>query len=194
MIKLWEPLVTMTPTPQSACDLQLNLIEGPLNEWTQFQILQSSGLSLGPWDVSAHVIGASHLISIRHDDLCFHEIFACMEVISDARQIFCRPMAQTGNLVHWFSDRIEYTFKPEKMDWRAGVSVMADLEQRVNNPSGDCIGLSVGFAPIDGGAVPKTIVLVEPDNHALRFETVHSYPNEACIVFTDTRIKETSWS
>jgi hypothetical protein len=194
MIKLWDAPTMMTPTPQSACDLRLNLIEGPLNEWTQFQILQSSGMSLGPWGVAAHVIGASHLISIRHDDLCFHEIFACMEVNSDAGLIFYGPITPPGNLVHRFADRIEYAFKPEKMGWRAGESVMADLEHRMNNHPGDCIGLSVGFAPIDGGTIPKTIVLIASDNQTLRFETVHSYPNEECIVCTDTRIKETSWS
>ncbi len=182
----------MTPPLQTVRDLRLNLVEGPINEWSQFTILQGRSEILGPWGIKAHVIGASHLISIHHQDRQFHEIVACMEVKAAARPLYYGPIPDAGSLTQQFMGQVEYRFDSQILEWEAGEPVMLHLEQRVNLDAERQFGLAVDFSPVGAKNIPKTIILVKMENQVLRLETVHSYPNENCIAFTETSIKETS--
>lgn len=181
----------MTPTQQTAHDLRLNLVEGPIGEWSPFNILKMRGRVMGPWDIKAHVIGASHLISVNYKGVCFHEIVACMEVKAAARRIYYGPIPEAGDLAHRFLGQVEYRFDAKILPWDAGEPVMANLEQAAEGDAGRQFGMTVDFPPVDTETIPKTILLVAMEDRSLRFETVHSYPYEDCIVLTETSIKET---
>ncbi|MBU1054385.1 MAG: DUF2617 family protein [Proteobacteria bacterium] len=181
----------MIPVLQAARDLRLNLIEGQMADWSQFRILKAQGMDRNPWNVKAHVIGASHLISVNYNGSLFHEIFACMEVKADAKPIYYGPIMDIGNLTHKFVDKLSYKFDSKILKWDTGEPLMLDLEHMANTAGDNKIGLVAEFPPINTDIITKTIVLITMDDKMLKFETVHSYPNEDCIVFTQTRIKET---
>jgi hypothetical protein len=171
--------------------LRLNLIEGPIRKWSQFNILKVEEKAMGPWRIKAHVIGASHLISVRYKHVRFHEILACLKVKAAAGRIYYGPLLDTGSLTHRFPDRIEYRFDSKILKWSAGEPIIRKLEQMLPAGGDRQFGLMADYSPVQTGAVPKTIILIKMASQALEFETVHSYPNEDCIVFSETSIKET---
>lgn len=183
--------MSVTPVLQTTHDLRLNLIQGQMDDWSQFQVLQADRLTSDLWDVKAHIIGASHLISVKYRGVLFHEILACMEVQADAERIHYGPITDVGTQAHRFADRVDYTFNSKTEKWGAGEAIMLALERRVNIGGDSSMGLMVAFPPIDPAITPKTIILIKMDGKVLKFETVHSYPNEDRIVFTQTIIKET---
>lgn len=200
----------MTPVLQTAKDLHLNLIEGPMGDLSQFRILKAHSLVLGEWRVKAHIIGASHFISVDGNGVIFHEIFACMKVKSSAKRIYYGPIPETGNLTHRFDNGvtssgveyhvaehpgieypcIEYKFNSKLTRWDDGESHLLELERLAHESPAGRIGLVEDFPHVNAAIDPKTIVLVKIDGKILKFETVHSYPNENRIVFTQTIIKE----
>jgi hypothetical protein len=180
----------MTPILQTAHDLRLNLIEGPIRKWSQFNILKVEEKAMGPWRIKAHVIGASHLISVRYKHVRFHEILACLKVKAPTGRICCSPLMHTGSLSHRFPDRIEYRFDSKILKWSAGQPIILKLEQMLPADGDRQFGIMAEYSPVRTGTTPKTIILIKMTSQALKFETVHSYPNEDCIVLSETSIKE----
>lgn len=181
----------MIPVLYAARDLRLNLVEGAMDDWSHFRIMKVEGMAMGPWDVKAHVIGASHLISVNCKGVLFHEIIACMEVKADAKRVYYGPIPDGGNLTHRFVDRVDYRFDSKILKWGIGEPLMIELERLASKGGESQIGLVAEFPPVDTAIIPKTIILIKLDGKVLKFKTVHSYPNEDCIVFTETIIKET---
>jgi hypothetical protein len=95
-----------------------------------------------------------------------------------------------GSLNHRFPDGIEYRFDSKILKRSAGEPVILKLEQMLSADGDRQFGLMAEYSPVQTGRVPKTIILIKMAGRALKFETVHSYPNEDCIVFSETSIKE----
>ncbi len=182
--------VSMTAVLQTARDLRLHLVKGPLANPAEYEILQKQRMVSGPWTINAHIIGASHLISIQYKDLLWHEIFACMTIQDDPEQLYSGRLKDVNQLIHRFADQIEYHFRSETLSWDRGEPILNVLEEKANQSAAGQIGLVEDFLPIDTTVVPKTIIVITVNGKVLEFETLHSYPNEERLVFTQTLIKE----
>ena len=185
---------------QSACELRLNVVGGPL-DLTQFTVLSSDAIAGARLQLSAGIIGASHVFALRHQALPeLHEVLACAELaptpVPAHRFYSGRVDELSGPLECAPATGFVYRFDSQVVDLAAGQPELAALETRVQRAAArrDEIGLAYRFpAARDASrtASPKTIVWVGVDagEHEIRVETAHCYPNEKAIVFSESRIE-----
>jgi hypothetical protein len=181
---------------QSAAELRLNLVGGPL-DLRPFTRLRTGRIRGKELSVEAAILGASHVLSLRVArlaELC--ELFACRDpgpsveparriYSGGARELCCEPEAG-----------LAYRFLPELADLAAGATRLRALEERVLAVRGrrGWIGLRYEFPPSPdqppSRTPPRTVVSVEvaADERRLRVETAHCYPNEDTIVFSRTDV------
>lgn len=176
---------------QSAEVLRLTVLEGALDV-SQFSILSQGEAHNDRYAVQAGIIGASHFLSVTlPDGRQLHEVFACTDVDSPSRRVFYGPVGKTpGGVAVKLFENAAYSFTPRLTPWGEGVALLEELEdtaRRASQSKSPVIGLSFDF-PIQSGdsRVPKTIVCVKLEDHAVTANTVHAYPNEDTIVFTTT--------
>lgn len=182
---------------QSVSELRLNLVEGKV-DLGQFRLLQAGRLRGVRLGVAAGIIGASHVIRVKLDEVtALHEIFACADVVSDAPRAFSGSVEELDGrreLDFRLAGDLRYRFRPRITRARDGGAELSALAQRIDRSAGVAteVGLRHAF-PRHGACCdpPETLVWVglDPCSGCLRVETAHSYPNEGAIVFSDTRLE-----
>jgi hypothetical protein len=186
---------------QSAAELRLNVVDGPL-DLSQFTLLAADRIFGTRLSVRAGIIGASHVLEVRHPGLpALHEVFACCDVRpppAPGRQLYSGGVLDLAGAFECEpADGFGYRFRSEVADLAAAASVLARLEERVGDCAGSPgqIGLHYTFpcsprSP-DSPAPPKTVVwaALDPDERSVRVETAHCYPNEGSVVFSESRIR-----
>lgn len=175
---------------QSSRDLRLNIIEGEL-DLRQFNLLMSDTVSNPRIMIKASIIGASHLIQYRINDSLINEAFACIDVGSDKTRAYSMPLKNIAESVSLnFTDDIIYEFDTRQVDWAVGREEAEELERMAMNAGDMEVGLVYDFPRESQPFKPKTIVYVKlsEDETAARVKTLHSYPSEDTLVFTNTVI------
>jgi hypothetical protein len=183
---------------QSAAELRLNVIGGPL-DLSQFTLLSMDHISGAQLRVRAGIIGASHVLEVRHPRLpALHEVFACCDVRppeAPARRLYSGGVRDLSGVFECEpADGCEYSFQSEVADLVGGAEMLSRLEARTDGASRSPgqIGLCYTFpSPPGAGAPPKTVVWVGLDGgeREVRVETAHCYPNEESVVFSKSRIR-----
>jgi len=177
---------------QSANNLRLSLIRGPINSAQHFDVLDTGSMEFGIGYIKADIIGASHVINFKIRGFEFSEIFACVEPKIGGRRLVYGPLKDfsADHISYGFKkEHVKYSFSARISDWDEGEETLNNCEKYAiacGNRTGR-IGLVREFPSKDANHAPKTIVTVW-HNERIQVETVHSYPNERRIVFTKTSI------
>jgi hypothetical protein len=194
---------------QSASDLRLHLLRGEL-DLRQFALLDAARLERPRLRVHACIIGASHLLQVELPGAArFNEVFACAEVGTASQRVFRGPLEELpGALELEIAAGASYRFRSRLATDSRRWEPLRALEERVRRArarqgeSGE-LGLCFEFPrhptprrSDPAGAqrcdeAPKTMLWagVDASGGTLRVESVHSYPNEDCAVFSETRIR-----
>lgn len=193
---------------QSAADLKLSVVSGEI-DYTQFYVVDRMETQFAPGiTFEARIIGASHVITFRHDDLVIHEVCACVDVRERAK-------AHHGRLVDigvcnaidlCFDDDehvLRYRFGAERSDLRRSLLAVRAMEEEV--AAEENVGLAFTFPHAWGSGShmpPKTIVVARESakpgifddsfcaaSASLLVRTAHLYPNENTAVLTKTLLE-----
>jgi hypothetical protein len=187
---------------QSAEDLRLNLIDGEV-DLAQFRTHERACLACDWIAIDARIIGASHAMRMElSDGTRFHEILACGPVSAPAPALYSdRVLSRSGPIELELGEGIGYRFEAEDVSATVGAARLSDLSTRVREaegarPAARAWGLRFDFpsSPArvdDAGAEPACTLAwlrISEDMARIEVETAHSYPNEARIVFSSTRL------
>ncbi len=188
--------MTTTYVDQSAKDLRFYLVQGNVDV-TTLTILATDTVAWGERSVTMGILGASHFLSIAGCETpTLHEVFACAELDTFGPFLKSGPLGQLQATVEIAVGTLAYTFTPRLVSWDAGEEELQQLIDAVVRAQGcaNQIGLLFEFpATGSGSRRPYTIVWGDAADELL-VRTVHCYPNEATLVFTETRIRERTTS
>jgi hypothetical protein len=152
---------------------------------TQFHVLGKGLVELGSLTVQANIIGASHVVSVKHGGAELHEVFACLNV--DGQPAFLRPSPEIVVPVTLDLPGFSYRFTRSILSApEAGnpFQTVASIEKSLECLPPNQIGISFTF-PTSGNEVsPKTIVCVSATRSQVIVSTHHAYPNEGVVVQT----------
>ena len=147
------------------------------------------------------ILGASHygvLDFPENDGQTLTEVFACGEVNHPGSKLYCGPLGLGGRLgpvSQTVAHGLRYVFRAWTEEWsascRAHVSSLADAVKAADGTTS--IGDEFVFPDPEGGRksdqLPVTLVHADvSDGESPRIQTVHSYPNESLVVYTETTI------
>jgi len=201
----------MVYVDQSAYGLRLNIIEGEELDLEQFNLLASESIETPLVRIQASIIGASHLIRYKIGDGFFlNEVFACIDVATDNRRAYYGPLKNIQGIVdlRFPSEAVgaamaRYKFQSHLIKWgKAGEEAAGVLETMAREAKSKSaqrrllthgvhdVGLIFQFPQESQPYPPKTIVWVRLDEgrSMIKVETLHSYPNEGNLVFTNTEL------
>lgn len=186
----------MSPTPgyidQSPDALRLTLVEGAFDT-SPYQLLKSCRRVLHGIQVTATVIGASHIISFHTDSLALHEVFACEgpEDVSywSLDELVSAPVERQF-------PGLRYEFSARRVDWEDPEP--PELERLVRAVThraamSSSFGVVEEFPQGDLLVTPKTVIFGNDDGcrRGLVIETAHSYPNVQGLVLSRTSLSTT---
>lgn len=176
---------------QSPEALRLTLVEGNLDR-TPFHLLSEKDCELGGVNISAAVIGASHIVSYTTEAFTLHEIFACVGL----ETLPYWPLAELKEMtvVRKFPG-FSYEFRAESVDWVDPQPSTIDSMERTaaRLAAKGSVGLVVDFPRGESLVTPKTIVLgdISKDGRGVTFTTAHSYPNVRGLVISRSTLQYT---
>lgn len=179
--------MTIPYVDQSPEDLRLTMVEGDL-DYEQFQIMERADYQSGLVDVSASIIGASHVLSFAHGGVLLHEIFACQKVEGNCSYpLFALPRsvdAEYGALRH----RIDVNVQ----SLSAGRTLpLLEWLERAAQEDTHGRALEYEFPIVEAGTSAKTLIAasdVSIGGGAAIF-TAHCYPSYRQVVFTRTIVE-----
>lgn len=171
----------------SALSLNFYLVEGELDP-LQFQVYARDTLYASNLEVEINIIGKSHLILFKKDDLLLREIVACGEV-DGGSEIFFEPLKYLSDSIeHRYSDTLGYSFVSKIVGLSEGGRDLQELKQEAQRPRNGAIGLAYAFPNGSLAATPETIVVARGEGDKITVNTAHSYPSEEKIVFTHSQL------
>lgn len=175
---------------QRAEDLRLTLAEGSVDK-EQLNIICSGKVELPHATLEGGIIGGSHYLELSVGGTeIFTEVFACTEVVAE-HQCFRGSLSEIGSITKRFGDLV-YRFRARKLTWNQGRVEFEDLEKAIASSTFDYqLGLVFVFPRSTGdGFSPVTMVYakLDPQRLNIKVKTLHAYPNESTLVFTETVI------
>ncbi len=178
---------------QSANELRLNLIEGYLDKKI-LNVLIEDNLTLCDIKIEAGIIGASHFVSLDINDTKLSEVFACLELSNAGNQCIINKVSLNKDSIKYFKKNLYcYEFSSNILDWNSNSSKeYIDFEKRVEKASNECkqLGLSYIFpSKTNNKFLAKTELIIYSNNNEIIIETLHAYPNEDKLVFTESKIR-----
>ncbi len=172
---------------QYSNDLNLTLADDEI-DLNQFTILETAKAVKGGIMVVARIIGGSHIINYRLKGLDLYEIFACSTVSVPSMIIHSGPLGKALTQLHLeFPGNILYDFRNSKIPWDKGKDRILRLQQIVAQQS-QPVALSYTFPKGNSLREPQTIVVVKIEAGKIMVESLHSYPNEEVLVFTESTL------
>lgn len=174
---------------QTSGAIRLYLTEGEF-DISQFTVLQNASLTWQDFEIHFGILGESHYVQFRYGDAVLNEICACTEIINPDNSklieydflpnIHHLPLA-TQFLI------FPYTFDFTYIDWEEGTKRLEALRKK-QKQNGTSV-LTHAFPSRDTEEhTPITEVYVET-NERILVHTVHTYPNEDMMVFTESVLK-----
>lgn len=174
---------------QSPDELRLCVTDRGL-DINQFSVLRSTAFRHRGLHVTAHVIGASHVLRFERDGYLFmEEVVACVTPREVQDAILCAPLTQLDDGFGGSDDFTSYYFRQQSVVWDERA---VWLTHQFRLASGDTSWTSVSCDFPQGALshVPLTAVLLRPWNStSIRIATLHSYPGQGVVV-TNTIVKE----
>jgi hypothetical protein len=175
---------------QSAYDLRLNLVEGPL-DLEQFAILRAGRIEVcSGVTVDAAIIGTSHIVCFQLDGLIFYEVFVCSAVITESRMIsYDLTQTERGEAKLTFEEKCRYRFNSRILCAKDGADELLEMEKLAREKTGaQNLALDFQFPSGKSGVAPRTIVILGTGEREgmILVKTAHLYPNENTVVFTET--------
>lgn len=155
------------PVHQNPADLALNILT--TSSHLPLTVLKHDTLQIGLWRVKFHIIGESHLVTIEYDGvLVLCELLACVDVDASS----CLHHHRFHDLAPHRFQQFGYSIDVEFKDCYDEVSVEADGV------------LEIAFPKIADQTPITRIVWTRVGENALRWHTLHVYPDEgkmACV-------------
>jgi hypothetical protein len=180
----------MEYTDQSSGAIRLYLTKGNFN-LDQFTILATKSLAWGAVSVSFGILGESHFVQLTKGGKIFSEICACTDaVIPEAVQVFESNFL--ANLptegVRTLFDKYTYNFSFEFKNWEEGSERLKNLCALQKKPGATY--LTHTFPKLESDIEePVTEVYMTEEDATLKIFSVHTYPNELVMVFTESELK-----
>jgi len=155
------------PIHQNPADLALNILTTRIH--LPLTVLKQHTLQIGLWILRFHIIGESHLVTIEYDGvLVLCELLACVEV--DASSCLHH---------HRFHDLAAHCFQ------KSGYSIAVEFSDSCGDAPVETDGvLEVAFPKIADQTPITRIVWTRVGENAVRWHTLHVYPDEnkiACV-------------
>lgn len=181
----------MEYTDQTALAIRLYLVEGKFNI-DQFTILEHSSFNWKDLDVVFGILGESHFLSFTHKDKTFHEICACTEASLDTAH-----HVRTSSFLHELEsvplltqfDGIQYRFSYVHTNWSEGRERLQDLHTRIAGISDESTYSLTHLFPSDDPLREDPVTEIHVSAHKkINVATVHTYPNEDIMVFTESEL------
>lgn len=182
----------MAYVDQSAKDLRFYLVQGNVDVQS-LTILATDTVAWGERSVTMGILGASHFLSIAGCETpILNEVFACADLDTFGPFLKSGPLGQLQATVQITVDALAYTFTPRLVSWDEGEEELRQLIDAVARAKGcaNQVGLLFEF-PSTGNDSRRPYTIVWGDaTDELLVRTVHCYPNEATLVFTETTLRE----
>jgi len=142
-------------------------------------------------EIILRIIGGSHLITYKINQIEIHEIFACQNVKDEVPCVLCGPLKEViADIKLSFNGKISYHFISSIESKKSGIKKLEKIEVLAKEVESENRGLTYSF-PKKNEVSPKTIIYMKsPKDGNIEIETVHFYPNENQIVFSKTSIKK----
>lgn len=176
---------------QSAHSLRLTLCNGRLDQ-SQFTILERGWCKVGDMAVEAAIVGGSHFLTVEHSGQVFSEVCVCMPFKHTGKVYLDEPLYSVegfdSRTVEGTPQSLVYGVRRRVVAWDKADSDMKELLSRVNSSSREnVIALVHDFPRCKGDSRdPRTVVSVVRVEGGLSVSTIHSYPQEDLVVFTDS--------
>jgi hypothetical protein len=156
-------MTTLVSIPQRAQDLLLALVQHePMPE---MRVLLAESWQYQAWRFEFAIIGESHYVRIEHEGrLLMLEVLACISIKAEQCKLY-QPLLEMQAFAYQESAyQVAVTFDNRLPDW----SQQKD-------------SLSYHF-PITHGQIPQTRIQWQHEVGLLRWQTLHSYPDEAQMI------------
>lgn len=178
---------------QSASELRLNLVQGAVDKKI-LTLLCTGEIIIGDLKIGAGIIGASHYFELVESDtnnVLFTEIFACKDLRCDDT-LYYGDIEDASSIRKNIGER-KYRFKVVQKNWNNGKKMYHDLFDSINLSDDNLeIALKYDFpteADYPFKAVTLVFLKVSVDGKSIEVKTLHAYPNEDSLVFTETIIQ-----
>ena len=178
---------------QSSKALMLQLVQGAVDK-KLLTVLCTGSIKVPYGNINAGIIGASHYLEFVDFDgkVLFTEVFACVDIGSD-NQVYSGDLRDASSIRKHF-DNLTYDFKSRAYGWDRGEVNFLKLTELVDKSINQFqFGLQFSFPCEDQLEFPPvTLVHVKADPIKLDVEvrTIHAYPNEGVLVFTETKLQQ----
>lgn len=165
-------------------DLLLSYIDGPFdpNTLTVYK-QQKYAFFNGMLDVTASIIGASHVLSFTVGGREFHEVFACCEIPDTP----CYKLSELTSPIFENLPKVGYRFRTHTIPWPDASLQPRELDELVYQAN-KSFGLICEFESGKQGVTPITVITGYEKYNRLIIKTGHAYPGDA-LVITSTRLQ-----
>jgi hypothetical protein len=132
------------------------------------------------------ILGASHYVKIHNGPDTLNEIFACRKLNGDVRYYSINDL--NNQSINTQNRYFNYEFKVEVIDDKKFIdALIKEFEDADANNYGDSL---MELFPTKGEVPFKacTYINVKESEHFTRVQTIHTYPEENTIVYTESKI------
>jgi hypothetical protein len=151
---------------QSYQDLHLTLVEDVSLD--DFTLLESKTIKHYALDIDLHIIGESHIIRYKINDMEFYEIFAC-KTINNNNVIFSKNIQELSH------------FKLQNLNYQFDVKIYTEEKEILD------------FDEVIEFIFPKgsrTAIWLTKNKKNIKIVTLHSYLNEGKYIYTESKIDD----
>lgn len=172
--------------------IRLYVTTGELN-LSQFSVLSQSNIAWNDFSVSYGILGESHFVRFENKKFALNEICACTDAHfpSDIEILESNFLTEINHLpiTHSQSGHT-YTFSFTVMSWEEGSVHLNTLKQKSARAESSA-RLSYVFPSLDIHHGESVTALFIEHAEKLNIQTVHTYPNERKMVFTESSLYHT---
>lgn len=168
---------------QSPRDLTLQVLSRP-PDISKFTVLRDKEVNICPLLCRAYIIGESHIVWVQVDDQNLLEIFSCAPLKLNQGVLLNHSIGELAQPRKTSHGAFDYLFTCRVEDIKCGADARTILE------AGNDWQLTLDFDfPGQLDEHPKTVLAVAcKDDKPIIVKSLHSYPNEGKVVFTETQI------
>jgi hypothetical protein len=177
---------------QSADALQLNLVQGAVDK-DSLTVLCTGWLGAYDERIEAGILGASHYLEVSVDgQVVLTEVFACVAGVQSEAPLLFRGDLQDASSIRKHVPTMQYDFRARKLNWKRAER---EFDRLVNNARNahqrHRLGLVYAFPEQEGISYPfppltAVYCCLDQKTLAVNVQTIHAYPNEDALVFTET--------
>ncbi len=178
---------TMEYTDQTSGAIRLYLSRGDFNI-DQFILIKEYTLEHNGITIRFGILGESHFIRFEKDGEVLNEICACVDAhIENPEQLIAHdflPNLHTIPVAAAFSGHM-YSFTFTYADWHHGEELLTTLRNTLSENTRTLTHVFPKHDTIDHEAVTELYLTLD---ETVTLKSVHTYPNEHMMVFTESTI------